>query len=155
MQIREDSGINLSMWSVVALFCVSAVAATITARIASGPPPLRESPWDLAENPGKMVTISGGLSAFTITGVVLLLSFARQSSGIGTPLSVAVGMFLVAFMGLVASALMYANQTQSGIVNAGVEVQKLQYSITTMMFFRTIFLGWLALRPLVEAYGAR
>jgi hypothetical protein len=48
---------------------------------------------------------------------------------------------------------MYANQTGSGVVSSGVEVQKIQYSTTTMMFFRSIFLGLLALRPLVEAYG--
>jgi hypothetical protein len=141
------------MWPVVALISASAVAAAVTLPLAAGRPPPREPPWDLAVNAGKMVTIASGLAAFTITGVVLLLSFARQSGAIGSPLSSAVGMFLVAFMSLVASALMYANQTQSGVVSSGVEIQTLQYSITTMMFFRSIFLGLLALRPLVEAYG--
>jgi hypothetical protein len=62
-------------------------------------------------------------------------------------------MFLVAFMSLITSALMFANQTLPGVVSSGVEIQTLQYSATTMMFFRSIFLGLLALRPLVEAYG--
>jgi hypothetical protein len=141
------------MWPIVALLCASVVAAAVTIRLASGQPSARESPWDLAENARKMVTIAGGLAAFTITGVVLLLSFARQPGSIGTPLSSAVGMFLVSYISLVTCALMYANQTGPGVVASGVEIQSLQYSITTMTFYRSIFLGWLALKPLVEAYG--
>lgn len=141
------------MWPVVALISASAVGAVIIWPLASGDRRGRESPWDLAENARKMVTIASGLAAFSITGVVLLLSFTRQSGAIGTPLSSAVGMFLVAFMSLITSALMFANQTLPGVVSSGVEIQTLQYSATTMMFFRSIFLGLLALRPLVEAYG--
>jgi hypothetical protein len=148
---RREYGVG--MWAVVALIFASAIAAGVTLPLASERPPPRDLPWDLAENAGKMVTIAGGLAAFTINGVVLILSFAQRPGAIGTPLSSAVGMFLVAFMSLVTSALMYGNLTRSGIVSSGVDIQSLQYSITTMMFFRSIFLGLLALRPLVEAYG--
>ena len=141
------------MWAVVALVCASAVAGAVALPLASGRPEPRESPWDIGDNARKMVTIAGGLAAFTITGVVLLLSFAREPAGIGTPLSEAVGMFLVAYISLVATALMYGNLTRAEVVTSGVEVQTLQFSITTMAFFRSIFLGWLALPPLVEAYG--
>ena len=141
------------MWAVAALICASAVAGAVVFPVARGRPAPRESPWDLAANASRMVGIGSGLAAFTITGVVLLLSFARQPADIGTPLSTAVGMFLVAFMSLITSALMFANLTKPGVVSSGVDVQVLQYSITTMMFFRSIFLGLLALRPLVDAYG--
>jgi hypothetical protein len=142
-----------AMWPVVALILTSAVAAAVTVRAARGDVPSREVPWDLGDNARKMVTISSSLAGFTITGVVLLLSFAREPGGIETPLTVAVGMFLVAFMGLIAGALMYANQAPPGLVFSGISIQTVQYSITTMMFFRSVFFGLLALRPLVEAYG--
>jgi hypothetical protein len=132
------------MWPVIALILVSAAAAAVTVRAARGEPPSRDVPWDLGDNARKMVTISSSLAGFTITGVVLLLSFAREPGGVETPLSVAVGMFLVAFMGLIAGALMYANQAPEDVVYFGVSLQTLQYSITTMMFFRSIFFGLLA-----------
>ena len=142
------------MAAVVAWALVAAVAAGIVVILAPRrPPPTTEVPWDLAQNATRMVSIAGGLAAFTITGVVLLLSFAREPATIGTPVATAVGMFLVAFMSLVASAMMFANLTRAGIVRAGVDVQTMQYAIATMTFFRCVFLGWLALRPLIEAYG--
>lgn len=142
------------MAPVIALFVVSAIAVVATARVAAADASPRSLPWDLTVNAGKMVTISSGLAAFTITGVVLLLSFAHASDGdIGAPVSVTVGMFLVAFMGLIASSLMYANQTQAGVEHSGIAIQTLQYAVTTMMFFRSVFFGLLALRPLIEAYG--
>ena len=137
----------------VALLISSIAGAALVVRLGSEPPAQRELAWDLGDNARKMVTIAGGLAAFTITGVVLLLSFAREPGRIGTPLASAVGMFLVSFMSLVASAIMYANQTRPEVVRSGVDVQLFQYSITTMLFFRSVFLGWLALVPLVEAYG--
>ena len=141
------------MWAVAALVTTSVVAALIVVRFGGGPPQQRESPWDLAENARKTVSIASALATFNITGVVLLLSFARQPGEIGTPLSSAVGMFLVAFISLVMSGLMYANLTKPGVVRHGVDLQTMQYALATMLFFRSIFLGWLALRPLIDAYG--
>jgi len=71
------------MWPVVALILTSAVAAPVTVRAARGLAPSRDVPWDLGDNARKMVTISSSLAGFTITGVVLLLSFAREPVGSG------------------------------------------------------------------------
>ena len=141
------------MWAVVALVLTSLAAALVVIRFGTGSPPHRETPWDLAENARKTVSISSALATFNITGVVLLLSFAREPGEIGTPLSSAVGMFLVGFISLVMSGLMYANLTKAGVVRCGVDVQTMQYALATMLLFRSIFLGWLALRPLIDAYG--
>jgi hypothetical protein len=141
------------MWAVVALVSTSVVAALSIVRFGGGAPPQREIPWDLAENARKTVSIASALATFNITGVVLLLSFAREPGEIGTPLSSAVGMFLVAFISLVMAGLMYANLTKAGVIWCGVDVQTMQYALTTMLFFRSVFLGWLALQPLIDAYG--
>jgi hypothetical protein len=142
------------MWAVIALVVACVVAAVAASRAAAGPVASRESPWDLTDNARKMVTVAGGLGAFSITGVVLLLSFAREPSGeLGDPLTSAVGMFLVAYMSFVAAALMYATLTRSEVAIAGANVQTLQYTNASVVFFRSVFLSWLALRPLVEAYG--
>jgi hypothetical protein len=142
------------MWAVLGLGLVSFIAALIIVVVGREAPPLpHETPWELADNARKMVGIASALAGINITGVVLLLSFARDpDSGIGTPLSAAVGMFLVAFISLVLSALMFANLTRADVMKCGVNVQSMQYAVTVMVLFRSIFLGWLGLRPLVEAY---
>jgi hypothetical protein len=96
------------------------------------------------------VSILGGLAGFAVTGVVLLVGQASNLQKSGVELTDVLTMFVVAYLGLLSASVQLANVAHG--VRAPFDLAAAQYAIaTTSQYY--IYVGWLALRPLFQAFG--
>jgi hypothetical protein len=109
-------------------------------------------PWILHDTAKMHAGITAGLAGFALTGVVLVVTLARDRSGItGSSLDTVIVMFLVAYIWLVGNAFLVSyildNKT------SGELVPRVHFSLAATIEYRTVFLSWFALLPLLEANG--
>jgi hypothetical protein len=141
------------MW-VIPGFLVAAVIglAVVLAAYRRGEARLESHPWMLHEVAKLHVHILASLAGFAFTGVVLIVTFARERAGaLGAPLDIVIVMFLVAYLWWVGGAFLISylpNKETSGDL-----VPRVHFSLATTMEYRTVFLSWFALLPLLQADG--
>ena len=112
----------------------------------------RDPTLDVDGVAGRLVGVMSALGAFAVTALVFLVTQARTiPDANGTPLTTALTMFVVAYMGYLSSALLFANVSHR-IENAVFDLAAAQYAGASVSLF-AVFLGWFALRPLFETFG--
>jgi hypothetical protein len=109
-------------------------------------------PWMLSDTAKLHVGIMGGLAGFAFTGIVLLVTLARDRSGlVENPLDTVVVMFLVAYLFSIGNAFLISYMPHAGA--SGDLVPRVHFSLASTIEYRTVFLSWFALLPLLEANG--
>lgn len=139
------------MWAALAFVLVAAIGLAIVLATSRGGTPHRDDyPWLLDEVSKLHVTIVGGLAGFAFTGVVLVVTLARdRSSASQISLDTVIVMFLVAYLFWIGAAFLISylpHHTRSGDF-----VQRVHFSLASTIEFRTVFLSWFALLPLLQA----
>lgn len=141
------------MWAVIG-FLTAAMAGTVAA-LAAGrriSVQLRGHPWTLYEAAKLHVAIIGNLAGFAFTGVVLVVTLARdRPTVIDASLDNVVVMLLVAYLFWVGSAFLIS--FLPNVDSTGDLIPRVHFSLATTIEFRTVFLSWFALLPLLEANG--
>jgi len=141
------------MW-VIPGFLIAAVIglAVVLAAYRVGTVRLDSHPWVLQETSQLHVHILAGLAGFAFTGVVLIVTFARERGGeVGSSLDVVIVMFLVAYLWWVGGAFLISYIPHKD--TCGDLAPRVHFSLASTMEYRTVFLSWFALLPLLEADG--
>jgi hypothetical protein len=109
-------------------------------------------PWRLAETANLHVGIMGSLAGFAFTGIVLVVTLARDRPGIAeSSLDTVVVMFLVAYLFWVGNAFLISYMPH--VDTSGDLVPRIHFSLASTIEYRTVFVSWFALLPLLEANG--
>lgn len=112
----------------------------------------RDYPWMLDAVSQLHVTIVGTLAGFAFTGVVLVVTFAHDRPGRAEiSLDTVVVMFLVSYLYWVGSAFLISYLPRAS--TSGDLVQRVHFSLASTIEYRTVFLSWFALMPLLQANG--
>jgi hypothetical protein len=112
----------------------------------------KEIPWDLREVAGRIVVISGGLAGFAVTGMVLLVTLAKDEADAETDaFNATIFMFLTAYLFFVAAAFLFAFLPRADA--DGKQPARIQFGVAANLMFRTVMIVWFALRPLMETFG--
>jgi hypothetical protein len=141
------------MWAVMA-FLLAAVIGLV-AVLAMGRHGSAQSdryPWILYDTAKLHVGITAGLAGFAFTGIVLVVTLARDRPGVaGSSLDTVIVMFLVAFLWWVGNAFLISYIPHDE--TSGELVPRVHFSLASTIEYRTVFLSWFALLPLLEANG--
>src|SRR5438477_4048809 len=131
----------------------AAIGLAIVLRVARrGAARLDLHPWLLAETAKLHVTIMGGLAGFAVTGIVLLVSLARDRAGIeAASFDTVLVMFTVAYFYYVGNAFLISYLPHPE--TSGDLVPRVHFSLASTIEYRTLFVSWFALRPLFDTYG--
>lgn len=109
-------------------------------------------PWNLYEAAWAHVQLLGGLAGFAFTGIVLIVSFAMERGGPhNSSLDTVVVMFLVAFLWWIGGAFLISFVPHDEA--SGDLMPRIHFSLSTTLEYRTVFLSWFALVPLLDANG--
>jgi len=114
---------------------------------------LREThlPWDLVDVAGRQMIVLGGLAGFAITSIVLLVTFARDpGGGARQSFDAVVTMFLVAYFFYVGTAVLMGFMPRDDALSP--LRPRVQFVLATTLEYRTVFLGWFALLPLMATF---
>lgn len=140
-------------WIVLGFVASSAVGVAAALAVARrGEPRLTPPPWNLYDMAKQHVPIMGGLAGFSITGIVILVGLARSQPGLSAAaMDTVVVMFFVSFIFYISNAflLSYIPSHESN----GEIVYRVHFSLASTMEYRTIFLSWFALMPLLQMHG--
>jgi len=139
------------MWAVMA-FLLAAVIGLV-AVLAMGRRGSAQSdryPWILYDTAKLHVGIMAGLAGFAFTGIVLVVTLARDRPGVaGSSLDTVIVMFLVAYLWWVGNAFLISYIPHDE--TSGEFVPRVHFSLASTIEYRTVFLSWFALLPLLEA----
>jgi hypothetical protein len=141
------------MW-VIPGFLVAAMIglAVVLAAYRRGTARLDSHPWILHEVAKLHVHILAGLAGFAFTGVVLIVTFARERGGlVDASLDIVIVMFLVSYLWWVGGAFLITYLPHKE--TSGDLVPRVHFSLASTMEYRTVFLSWFALLPLLQADG--
>jgi hypothetical protein len=141
------------MWAVLGFLLAAAIGLVIVLvvsrrRLAH----LGTHPWIVYDAAKGHVGIMASLAGFAFTGVVLVVTFARDRTGVaGSSLDTVIVMFLVAYLWWVGNAFLitYIPHDET----SGKLVPRVHFSLASTIEYRTVFLSWFALLPLLEANG--
>jgi hypothetical protein len=138
------------MWAVLGLLVAAAIGLiTVLSVGGRGSAVLDDYPWLLDEVSKLHVNIVGSLAGFAFTGVVLVVTLARDRTGAaGVALDAAILMFLVAYLYWVGSAFLISYLPH--VRTSGDFVQRVHFSLASTIEYRTVFLSWFALLPLLQ-----
>jgi len=142
------------MIAVVPGFLVAAaIGLAIMLRVTRhGKARLVDHPWLLAETAKLHVGIMGGLAGFAVTGIVLLVSLAHDRSDVAAAsFDTVVVMFIVAYFYYIGNAFLISYLPDPG--STGELVPRVHFGLASSIEYRTLFVSWFALRPLLETYG--
>lgn len=141
------------MWAVLGFLVTTAIGLTAVLAAGRRGSALRdEYPWVLDAVSQQHVNIVGSLAGFAFTGVVLVVTLARDRVGAaGIALDAAILMFLVAYLYWVGSAFLISYLPRAG--TSGDFVQRVHFSLASTIEYRTVFLSWFGLLPLLQANG--
>lgn len=135
-------------------YLVIATLAVLAALVAAGPRHLvrRDPAFALEDVAGRQVSILGALAGFAVTGVVFLVTQARNvPDPTGTSFTTVVVMFVVAYMGYFSTSVLFAN-VSSRVEQTGFDLAAAQYAGASVSLF-AVFIGWFGLKPLFETFG--
>lgn len=121
----------------------------------------RDPSVNLAELGGRHVGILSGLAGYSVTGMVLLVTLGRSlADNAATAYTTVVTMFFIAWMAYSATAFLFINLTDrpapveaDGERGAAFDVAAAQFAGAAVTLEFAFGLGWLALRPLFQAFG--
>ena len=146
----------------IAVVGVTVVIAVVTAGIRTARPVPRPVspatvPWDLADAARRQISILAGQAAVAVTVLVLLVTLVQRSGSATVAVSsgafdTTVAMVLIAFLSFVGAAVQFINLPIEGGTE-GVALPRWLYLLASNQHFRTLFLAWLALKPLVDTFG--
>ena len=135
-------------------YLVAASIAIAAALIVAGPHYVgrRDPTFEISDVATRHVGILGALAAFAVTGLVFLVTQARNvPDPTGISFTTVLAMFVVAYMGYFSTSLLFANVSQ-GAVDPRFDLAAAQYAGASISLF-SVFLGWFALRPLLQTFG--
>jgi hypothetical protein len=141
------------MW-VIPGFAIVAVIGVAVVLALSGPEvgPIGRHPWALDETAKSHINILSGLAGFAFTGVVLVVTLVRDRTGAAdTALDIVITMFLVAYLWWIGGAFLISYLPSAE--EAGGAAPGIHFSLATTLEYRTVFLSWFALLPLLQANG--
>jgi hypothetical protein len=111
----------------------------------------RETPWPLTDASQRQVIIAGGLAGFAVTGMVLLVTLARDRADVQTDsFNATVFMFLTAYLFFVSAAFLFAFMPKADPDGTPPEIQ---FALAANLQFRSVMIAWFALRPLMQTFG--
>ena len=141
------------MWAVLGFLLAAAIGLAIVLVAGRHGSVQRTSyPWIIHETANNHVVITGSLAGFAFTGVVLVVTFAHEQSGVaGSSLDTVIVMFLVAYVWWVGNAFLISYMPHAD--TSGELVQRVHFSLYSTIAYRTVFLSWFALLPLLQANG--
>lgn len=141
------------MWVVLGFLIAAVVGLMTVLGVSRRGSTLRDDyPWPLDEVSKLHVNTVGTLAGFAFTGVVLVVTLARDRTGAaGVALDAAILMFLVAYLYWIGSAFLISYLPH--IRTSGDVVQRVHFSLASTIEYRTVFLSWFALLPLLQANG--
>jgi hypothetical protein len=140
------------MWAVLGFVLVAAIG--LVAVLAAGRRGSTRSdsyPWHLYDTAKMHVGIMSGLAGFAFTGVVLVVTLVRDRPGVASSLDTVIVMFLVAYLWWVGNAFLISYIPHDE--TSGEFVPRVHFSLASTIGYRTVFLSWFALLPLLEANG--
>ena len=141
------------MWTVLGFLIAAAIGLVVVlAACARSSVKPASYPWILYETAKSHVGIMGGLAGFAFTGVVLVVTLARDRPGVAeSSLDTVIVMFLVAYLWWVGNAFLitYIPHKET----SGDLVPRVHFSLASAIEYRTVFLSWFALLPLLQANG--
>lgn len=135
-------------------FFVVAILAISAALLVAGPHHVvtRDPTFELEDVASRHVTILGALAGFAVTGVVFLVTQARNvPDPAGTSFTTVVTMFVVAYMGYFSSSTLFANVSRR-TEKTPFDLAAAQYAGASISLF-SVFLGWFGLKPLFQTFG--
>ena len=141
------------MWAVLGFLIAAAIGLVVVLAACDRGSVQHDSyPWILYDTAKSHVGIMGGLAGFAFTGVVLVVTLARDRPGVAdSSLDTVIVMFLVAYLWWVGNAFLITyipHEETSGDL-----VPRVHFSLASTIEYRTVFLSWFALLPLLEANG--
>lgn len=141
------------MWAILGFVLAAAIGLVVV--LALGRHGLARSktyPWQLYATANMHVGIMGGLAGVAFTGVVLVVTLAHDRPGaVASSLDTVIVMFLVAFLWWVGNAFLISYIPHEE--TSGELVPRVHFSLASTIEYRTVFLSWFALLPLLEANG--
>jgi hypothetical protein len=141
------------MWAVLGFLIAAAIGLVVVLAACARSSVKPDSyPWILYETAKSHVGIMGGLAGFAFTGVVLVVTLARDRPSVAdSSLDTVIVMFLVAYLWWVGNAFLitYIPHKET----SGDLVPRVHFSLASAIEYRTVFLSWFALLPLLEANG--
>jgi hypothetical protein len=149
----ERRGEGVSMWVVLAFVIAASIGiAVVLAATRRGSAPLNVEPWLLYDTAKLHVAIMGSLAGFAVTGIVLIAGLARGQAAAGGPaLNTVVVMFTVAYFYYVGNAFLISYLPHRD--PSGDFVPRVHFSLASSIEYRTLFVSWFALMPLLRTYG--
>lgn len=141
------------MWAVLGFLIAAAIGLVVVlAACDRGSVQRDKYPWILYDTAKSHVAIIGGLAGFAFTGVVLVVTLARDRPGVADhSLEIVIVMFLVAYLWWVGNAFLISYIPHDE--TSGELVPRVHFSLASTIEYRTVFLSWFALLPLLEANG--
>jgi len=139
------------VWAVWGFLLAALIGVTVVLAVGRRGTTTRDDyPWLLDEVSKLHVTIVGSLAGFAFTGVVLVVTLARDRSSVAqASLDTVVVMFLVAYLFWIGAAFLISYLPHH--TRGGDFVQRVHFSLASTIEFRTVFLSWFALLPLLQA----
>jgi hypothetical protein len=141
------------MWVVLGFFLAVAIGLVVVLASSRHSSIKRDRyPWTLYDTAHMHVGVMGNLAGFAFTGVVLVVTLVRERPAeVGSSLDTVIVMFLVAYLWWVGNAFLISyiphDRTSGGLV------PRVHFSLASTIEYRTVFLSWFALLPLLEANG--
>jgi hypothetical protein len=134
-------------------YLVVATVAILIALVVAGPRYTveRDPTFELEDVASRQVGILSALAGFAVTGLVFLVTQARNvPDPSSTSFTTVLAMFVVAYMGYFSSSLLFANvsHARSG---SPFDLGAAQYAGASVTLF-SVFIGWFALRPLFQTF---
>ena len=141
------------MWTVLGFVLAAAIGLVVVLVIGRhGLARSKTYPWQLYATANMHVGIMGGLAGVAFTGVVLVVTLAHDRPGtMANSLDTVIVMFLVAFLWWVGNAFLISYIPHDE--TSGELVPRVHFSLASTIEYRTVFLSWFALLPLLEANG--
>jgi hypothetical protein len=141
------------MWVIPGFLVVAAIGLVVALAVCKrGSIQSDNYPWIIYDTAKSHVGIMGGLAGFSFTGIVLVVSLAQDRPGVAnSSVDTVIVMFLVAYLWWIGNAFLvtYIPHKET----SGDLVPRLHFSLAVAIEYRTVFLSWFALLPLLEANG--
>jgi hypothetical protein len=141
------------MSAVVGFLLVASIAMVAAVLVAGFRYEVRRDPtFELGDVAARQVGILSALAGFSVTGLIFLVTQARNvPDPSGTSFTTVLAMFVVGYMGAFSSSLLFANVSHRDD-DPPFDLAAAQYAGASITLF-SVFIGWLALRPLFQTFG--
>ena len=139
------------MWATLAFLIAAAIGlAVVLVADRRGSAQLDSHPWMLYDTAKMHVGVMASIAGFAFYGVVLVVTLAQRRPGVAESLlDTVVVMFLVAFLFGVGNAFLISYMPH--VDTSGDLVPRVHFSLASTIEYRTVFISWFALLPLLQA----